>query len=286
MPTRTLLAMLFLVSGAANAASTLEQDLVKYNQLQLSKDAQVVYATDNGQRAAFRDYQFECRQESDFEDAETPAATAAFDRFLQYFDAHDAPTVAQKNERMALLQAAIAAGSWRADYLDVIWGLWDNRGDVKALKPFADRLYTYTTNGLPVAVNAWVEWNGGMYENIPQRTALLTAYDGLARLAWQEGHWVDAMRTWIKGANLGCDRCLEHVESDIAWQPGHRVSDGTYNTNPGYRALRKFYEDQFFYGLTHLHSLRVTAPASLQIDVSDEQIIKGIKARIAAYGLP
>ena len=329
MPARTLLVMIFFISGAARAASSLEQDLIQYNHLQLSKDAQVVDSTDNGERAAFRDYHFECRKEADFEDTETPVAKAAFDRFLAYVAAHPSPTVEQKTQRLALLQAAITAGSWRADYLDVIWGMWDNRGDGKALKPFADRLYAYTTSGLPVAVHAWVEWHGGMYEDMPQRVALLKAaiergntnamvsvaynlgthdlalrpmakqmldcaaaqgapgaYDGIGRLAWQEGRWVDAMRAWIKGANLGCDECLVQVESDLVWQPGHRVSDGTYNTDPGYKALRKFYEDQFFYGLTHLHSLRVTAPASLQIDVSDEQIVKGIKARIAAYGLP
>ena len=65
MPARTLLVMLFFISGAAHAANSLEQDLIQYNQLQLSKDAQVVDATDNGERAAFRDYHFECRKEAD-----------------------------------------------------------------------------------------------------------------------------------------------------------------------------------------------------------------------------
>ncbi len=313
----------------AEVASAVKQDLIKYNQLKLSADAQVVNATDNGEIAAFRGYRFECRNEADFHPPESPDAAAALDRFLRYDATHPSPSAAQKTERLALLDAAIAAGSWRADYLDTIWGIWDNRGRPNALKPFADRLYAFAENGLPVAIHALVEWNGGMYDDIPRRTDLLkaaiehgnpaamssvaynlgthdlalrpmarkmldcaaaqgepSAYDGIARLAWQEGRWVDAQRAWIKGANLGCERCLEQVESELVWRPGHRISDGTYNTDAGYKALRDFYEHQFFYNITRMNSLRVTAPPALQIEISDEQIVKSIKARIAAYGLP
>lgn len=330
---RTLLAtVLFFccaANGPASATSALERDLIRYNRLQLSAEARVSGNTDNGEIKAFRGYQFKCRKEADFQDEETQEAKTRFDRFLQYAAQHDSPDAQQKQQRLSLLQAAIAAGSWRADYLDVIWGLWANRGHESEFKPFADRLYAHARSGLPIAVHAIVEWNGGMYEDIPQRTALLkaaiergnpnamasvgynlgthdlalrpmakqmldcaaaqgepSAYDGIARLAWHEGRWVDAHRAWVQGANLGCERCLQQVESDIAMRPGHRVSDGTYNTDARYKALRTFYESQFLYGITHMNSLRVTAPAALHIQVSDEQIVQAIKARIDAYGLP
>lgn len=307
----------------------MERDLIRYNRLQLSAEARVADNTDNGEIEAFRGYQFKCQKEADFQDEETQEAKTRFDRFLQYAAQHDSPDAQQKQERLSLLQAAMAAGSWRADYLDVIWGLWANRGRPGEFKPFADRLYAHARSGLPIAVLAIVEWSGGMYEDIPQRTTLLkaaiergnpnamasvgynlgthdlalrpmakqmldcaaaqgepSAYDGIARLAWHEGRWVDAQRAWIKGANLGCEPCLQQVESGIAMRPGHRVSDGTYNTDAPYKALRTFYGNQFFYGITHMNSFRVTAPAALHIQVSDEQIIETIKARIAAYGLP
>jgi hypothetical protein len=330
MSLRVLIALVFFITGSANAASGLEKDLLKYNQLQLSQDAKVVWATDNGEIAAFRNYRFECRHQSDFESPESPEASAALGRFLSYFAAIPSPSINQKKQRLALLKSAIAAGSWRADYLDAIWGLWDNRGRGQELQPFVDRLYAYADKGLPIAIYAVVEWNAGMYDDIPKRVSLLKAaiergnpnamasvghnlgthdlalrpmalqmlecaaaqgepmaYEGLGRIAWQEGRWVDAYRTWIKGANLGCDSCLQHVESTVATQPGHRPSDGTYNTEPKYKALRKHFEDQyFFYGLTHLGSLRIPAPPSLQIDVDDKEIIREIKSHLQTYGTP
>ena len=89
MPARTLLVMIFFISGAARAASSLEQDLIQYNHLQLSKDAQVVDSTDNGERAGFRDYHFECRKETDFEDPETSEAKAADRKSTRLNSSHE-----------------------------------------------------------------------------------------------------------------------------------------------------------------------------------------------------
>lgn len=333
MHIRSCLAALVLMTCAAHhpahALNDLDRDLVKYNQLKLSRDAQFVDATDNGDVAAFRGYQFECRKQEDYSPDETPAARAALDKFLAYFAAHPSPNVAQKKERIALLEAAIKAGSWRADYIDVIWGIWDNRGNPREAQPYADRLGKFVDTGVPIAVHGFLEWTGGQYEHREQRTYLLKAaiergnpqtmssvgynlgthtfdlrpmakqmldcaaaqgdpdaYNGIGRIAWHEGRWVDAYRAWATGANLGCDDCLGQIEELVTLRPGHRVSDGSYDTDPGFKALRRFYADQFLYGITHMTELRVTAPPAVQVQVSDAQIVQIIKARLARYGTP
>lgn len=113
-----------------------------------------------------------------------------------------------------------------------------------------------------------------------------SAYEGLGRIAWLEGRWVDAYRAWQQGANLGCRGCLNQMEDLVAAQPAHEPSQGTYGREPQVAALRKFYEEQFLYSMSHLIELRVPAPPALHIRWSDEQVVAVIKARIRRYGLP
>lgn len=48
-----------------------------------------------------------------------------------------------------------------------------------------------------------------------------------------------------------------------------------------FKALRAFYAGQFIYEVTELTDLRITAPATLQVTVSDASIVQLIKSRMA-----
>ena len=317
------LAAMYAVSLAA-APDVSSADLQKYNQVPLAPDEQIVSATDNGDIAGFRDFKFECRKQQNYSHQETPEAKAALGKFLTYFSAHPSPTAAQKTERLALLEAAIKAGSWRADYIDITWGIWDNRGRPRDAQPFADRLQKMAHEGLPIAVHSLLRWTNGQYQNREYRMLLLKAaiergnpnvmsdvgynlgthdlelrpmakqmldcaaaqgdadaYNGIGAIAWHEGRWIDAYRAWAKGANLGCETCLGKIEEMLVLRPGHKIVNGTYDVDPKFKALRAFYAGQFIYEVTELTDLRITAPATLQVTVSDASIVQLIKSRMA-----
>jgi hypothetical protein len=335
-PTRflkALLAALALMAGpavshAAGPAVSAE-DLRKYNQVRLSREARVVNATDNGDIAAFRDFKFDCRKQPNYSYQESPEAKAAVERFLAYVTAHPSPSDAQKAERLSLLEAAIKAGSWRADYIDITWGIWENRGRPQDAQPYADRLGKLASQGLPIAIHSLLRWTNGQYGDRQNRLLLLKAaiergnpntmsdvgynlgthdlklrpmakqmldcaagqghadaYDGIGQIAWHEGRWIDAYRSWVKGANLGCDDCLGKIEDLVLLRPGHDIEEGTYDVDPKLKALRAFYAGQFIYEITELTDLRIPAPAALQVTVSDASIVKLIKLRLARHGRP
>jgi hypothetical protein len=64
---KSLLATVILAAAqAASLAAAPEvaaEDLRKYNHVRLSREAQFVDATDNGDIAGFRDFKFDCRQQ-------------------------------------------------------------------------------------------------------------------------------------------------------------------------------------------------------------------------------
>jgi hypothetical protein len=304
-----------------------ERELDRYNHLKLSPEAQVDDTTDNGELAAFVDYAFTCRRQSDYLPEEAPAAAAAFERFITEFEAHPTPTVQDKQRRLDLLLAAIAAKSWRAEYLDAIWGAWDNRGNPKEAQPFMDRLVRLAEQGHPLALNGLLTWTNGMYQDMPRRVAWLKAglehgnpqiqssvgyklgthslalrpmalqmlecaaaqgdadaYQGLGRIAWQEGRWVDAYRAWERGANLGSQDCTEKFEEMARLTPGAKLDHEPIDSRLD--ALRAHYAGQFLFQLSQLASLRRPAPEALQLHFSDAQLVALIKARIHRYGLP
>jgi hypothetical protein len=112
------------------------------------------------------------------------------------------------------------------------------------------------------------------------------AYQGLGRIAWLEGRWIDAYRAWQRGANLGCADCLTQMEQASPKGPGFEPSPNTYGPEPSIAALRTFYESQFLYSISHLIELRVPAPAAIWVQWSDEQVVANIEARIRMFGLP
>ena len=313
----------------AEAPEASAADLQKYNNIPRSRDSLIVHATDNGDIAGFRDFKFECRQQQKYSNPESPEAKAALENFLAYFAAHPSPTDAQKTERLALLEAAVKAGSWRADYIDITWGIWDNRGRPRDAQPFADRLHKMAHAGTPIAVHSLLRWTNGQYQDRKYRMLLLKAaiergnpntmsnvgyslgthdlelrpmakqmldcaaaqgdadaYNGIGAIASLEGRLIDAYRAWAKGANLGCDTCLRQIEDLVLLRPGHKISDGTSDVDPKFKALRAFYAKQFIYEITELTDLRITAPTALQVTVSDASIVQLIKLRQARYGTP
>lgn len=325
----TLMLTAACAASLAADSTVSEEDVRRYNHVPLSRQAQVADNTDNGDIAGFRGYRFNCRKQQDYSKPESAQAKAALDRFMAYFVAHPSPSDRQKTERLALLQAAIKAGSWRADYIDVMWGIWAYRGSPQELRTYADRLQKMAADGVPIAIHSFLRWTDGQYENPTRRIQLLKAalergnpntmssvgyelgthtlelrpmakrmldcasaqgdpdaFNGIGRIAWQEGRWIDAYRTWVHGANLGCEACLEAIEELVVLRPGHDVEGGTDDVDPGFKALRAFYANQFIYQITQLTDLRMPAPAALQVTVSDASIVQLIKSRLARYGTP
>ncbi|MDD5118112.1 MAG: hypothetical protein PHP90_05925, partial [Sulfuricurvum sp.] len=115
------------------------------------------------------------------------------------------------------------------------------------------------------------------------------AYGVLGKIAWTEGRWVDAYRLWEEGANFGCEDCIDKMGEFIALtlefnprtgevrESTTRMSDEIRNSLPRLEALKKFYSEQFFYKISNMTELLVTAPTDMAFHVSDEQIVALIK---------
>ena len=209
------------------------EDLQRYNQVPLTRDAQVVSATDNGDIAGFRDFKFECRKQQNYSRQETPEAKAALEKFLTYFSAHPSPTDAQKTERLALLEAAIKAGGWRADYIDITWGIWDNRGRPRDAQPFADRLQKMAHEGMPIAIHSLLRWTNGQYGNREYRMVLLKAAiergnpNTMADVGYNLGTHDLELRPMAKQM-LDCAAAQGHAEAydgigQVAWHEGRWI---------------------------------------------------------------
>ena len=323
---RSLLGLCFSFLPVA-CGTTPPDDLERYNHLELSPEAQVVEATDNGEVAAFSGYTYACSSQGEHLPKESPAARKAFERFVAYYEAHPDPTRKDKRRRLQLLTQAIAAHSWRAEYLDAVWGVWDNRSAPKAAQPFMDRLAKLADVDNPMALNALLTWTNGMHEDMPRRIRWLktgieggnpqilssvgynlgthslalrpvssrmlecaaaqgeaSAYNGLGRIAWQEGRWIDAYRAWERGANLGCEDCMGQFSGMDT--PAPPEDPGSPSVARTLEALRKHYAEQFLFQVSQLIELRHPAPEGMQLHVTDAQIVAFIKDRIALYGLP
>jgi hypothetical protein len=306
-------------------AASLSDELKRFNQIEIPVDERIIQDFDDGAIAAFSEYKFKCRRQKDFNPKESSNGTAQFKAFLRYASDHPEPTEAEKIERLALLQAAAKAGSWRADYVDLIWDIWTNRNDRNTLQSLSVRLANFAEQGIPIALYGFVHWHEdiprmeryrilkeAMERGSPQAMDLMgyqlglhslalrplakemltcatsqknpDAYDGLGQIAWLEGRWVDAYRMWEVGANLGCAQCIGQMEEFVMLNPGFRLSDGFYNSTPRLKALRSFYESQFFYQLTKMTELLKPATADMAFHVSDEQIIALIKRRLQKFG--
>jgi hypothetical protein len=132
--------------------------LKKYNNLEISEAIEHFQSLGSPAESVFEGYTFECKKQQDYNPKESPEARKSFETFLAYFNSHPAPTVEQKKYRLSLLEEAIKAGSWRAAYFDLMWQLWDNRGDREALETLSEQLVTMTNEGTPVVIYAYLMW--------------------------------------------------------------------------------------------------------------------------------
>ncbi len=319
--------LLACVFSRVSSATTLQEELHRYNALQLSESAQL-YGADNGEAEALAGYAFTCHRQADHVPAETAAAKASFQRFVDEVRSHPEPGKDDRQRRMELLNAAIAAGSWRATYFDANWVIWLDTRSPEAREQF-DKLWTMAQDGNTAALHGVLRWTNGMYEDLPQRIRILKAaiergnpqtlstlgldlgtrtrklrpmgikmlecaaaqgdadaYEGLGRIAWLEGRWVDAYRTWQTGANLGCADCLTQMEDSVLTQPDFSLETGTYGRDSQIAALRNHYESQFLFEISELIELRETAAPKMWLQWTDQQLLAVIKARILIYGLP
>ncbi len=311
----------------AGSASSMHDDLRRYNALRLSESAQS-YGTDNGEAAAFEGYDFVCRRQADHVPKESPAAVEAFQRFVDQVRSHPEPDDAERQRRMDLLNRAIAVGSWRARFYNAMWVIWLDPSTAEAREQF-EQVSLMADEGNPAALHAILRWTNGMHDDLPQRIRLLKAaiergnpqtmstmgfdlgtrtrnlrpmgakmlecaasqgdaeaYEGLGRIAWLEGRWVDAYRAWQTGANIGCADCLDHMEDIGLTRPDYTPEQGTRGQDPQITALRGHYESQSLYEISELIELREPAPPDLRVHWSDAQLVAVIKARIRMFGLP
>jgi hypothetical protein len=320
-----IIAVLTMAVSVPARAEALSDALKRLNHVDIPADQRIIDATDDGGIAAFSDYKFQCKRQDDFNPKESAKAQAQFKEFLAYYSAHSNPTDDEKSKRLALLQAAAKAGSWRADYVDLIWDIWDNRANRKALQPLGDRLADFANRGTPIAIYGYVHWMGNMPRSerysvlkaaidrgSPQAMVLMGhhlgmhslalrpmakemlacaksqeepgAYDVLGQIAWREGRWVDAYRTWEEGSNKGCEDCIDHMEEFVMLNPRFQLKDGFRDSTPPLKALREYYSKQFLYQITQMTELLEAAPTDMAVHVTDEQIVALIEKRLQVFG--
>lgn len=232
MMRRSVLCLCLVCLPIACGAS-LQQDLEHHNRLKLSPEAQITGATDSGELAAFSEYTFVCSSQDGHLPDEAPAASEAFERFVTEFEAHPRPTVEDKRRRLDLLERAIAAHSWQAEYLDAVWGVWANRGVPKDAQPFMDRLAKLADEGNPLAFHALLTWTNGMHEDMPRRVRWLkTGVEGgnpqiLSNVGHDLGTHSLALRPMairmLECAAAQGEASAYHGLGRIAWQEGRWV---------------------------------------------------------------
>ena len=327
MTTRSLALCLHLLFLAAGCDLLLHDKIEQYNHVDMHKDSDIFLPDDSGESEAFSDYSFTCRHQDDYLPEESPSAKAAFDRFVAEFDIESDPTPEDKRHRIDLVEQAIAAGSWRAEYFDAMWGLWTYRTFMHAKEsaPYMKRLVKLAKGGNPIAWYAaldygwsWRTEQSADFEQLmklykagielgsapimsrvgynlathsralrPMAVKMLEcaaeqgeagAYDGLGQVAWDEGRWVDAYRTWERGTNLGCDRCIDRLIPLAT--PGNEDNDDIRKRLDALTAFG-FSQKQSLFNISKLPSLRHLIPAELQLHLGDRYFVSQIKDILA-----
>lgn len=309
----------------APAPDTLRQ----YNSIQVTDDFRVQGDSGIDLSKTLGLSAFVCVRQSDRMPKDSAKAQQAFQKFLDYFDATATAniTIKQKGERLELIKAAIAAGSWRAKYADLMWEIKENHLDQRKSYAFAVKLIDMANHGIPAAirgVDSWISYNtsterlqiqkAGVQSGNPQiignvghrlafntlkyrarglnmlkcaiRQGDVTSYYSVGLVAQREGRWVDAYRIWERGANLGCERCIEKLEDIATLDPKFSFGrDTTVNAVPALKKLNDFYNNQFFWKLTELPELRQQAPDDLLFKLSEKQIVALVENFMVISGM-
>ena len=249
---RTLTAILLLVYSSFASAQLPDKRLEKFNSSPPWENSSGEISDNPSLVERFQDKHFVCRNVDNYTPKENAVASRAFSDFVAYasngdqndgfwFDAE------HRKKRLALLDAAIQAGSWKAIYFDSVWSfLYPIAGDTKE-KAYA-RIVELGKKGWPIVVykigsdhgaqdEATYFWLGEAIDRgsphamtlvgstiVTQSKALrpigklmlecaasqghANAYHALGKLADMEGRRLDAYRLWEKGVNEGCEECI------------------------------------------------------------------------------
>ncbi|WP_455818276.1 hypothetical protein [Pseudomonas cerasi] len=223
-----------------------------------------------------------------------------------------------RKKREDLLAAAVKAGSWKAVYLDSVWTLrypaspeaatdatatmkkMIDQGVPIATYQYAASLYGRDDKTLYTLLSKEVdrgnlqamELAGGTI--VPQARELhpigkamlecavkqgyAPAYASLGRLAWMEGHRVDAYQLWAKGLNLGCEACSSPLESLGRIRAGYNTATPMLDLMPELAAINAFYNNNFFYDLSGLRDFERPLPEQLAFHLNDKELLKLLKA--------
>jgi hypothetical protein len=150
-----IVSVLGIITASVTQAASLSDDLKRFNQVEIPADERT-YPADEVSAAAFSNYKFKCERQEDFSPKESANGAAKLKEFMAYASAHPASTCKEKIKCLALLKAAAKAGSWRADYIDLIWDISDNRSNQKALQSLEARLDNFAGQGTPIALYGYV----------------------------------------------------------------------------------------------------------------------------------
>lgn len=222
-----------------------------------------------------------------------------------------------RKKREDLLAAAVKAGSWKAIYLDSLWTLrypatpeaatqasatlqkMIQQGIPIAMSDYAASLYGRDYNTMYTLLSAAVDHGspqamdltGGTI--VPQARELhpigkamlecavkqgyAPAYASLGKLAWMQGHRLDAYRLWAKGVNLGCAACSSPLESLARVRSGYNTATPMLDLMPELAAINAFYSNNFFYELSDLSDFERPLPEKLAFHLNDKELLKLLK---------
>jgi hypothetical protein len=309
------------------------EPLLPYNRMQAADGFWMSSSHLNPQSRAFGEVPFRCVQQKDHLPKESPAAQRSFAKFLAYFDAtnnKESISEEEEKERIRLIEAAIKAGSWRAELSYWLWvDITGYRGDLERSHRVVAELLRMAEGRNPAIVAAaaariWDDNNqqpplndllrsglergspqvmtdvgGRLAVNVPEHRARglamlrcaadqgdVDAYHPLGLTARLVGRWVDAHRIFELGANQGCRRCAQELEPKALQAPGFPGTRGDFNgATPEINRLNAFYAAQYFWQITGLSELRQPAPPSIQLHLSDVQVMGLIGLRMKETGL-
>ena len=221
-----------------------------------------------------------------------------------------------RQKREALLSAALKAESWKAKFVDSTWTLRRSRDAVAKQNAQAKLIelvekgvpivaYKYATylfgrdgksmyylldaaidRGSPHAMT-WVGTTIVVQSKAlrPLGRALLEcaasqghahAYEGLGVLADMEGRRLDAYRSWEKGVNEGCEKCIPRLMG-VARVRNDSPNKPLEESMPELVRIKKFYQESTFYSLSELPEFEPRLPNEWAFHLADEELLSLLK---------
>lgn len=166
-----LVVTVLAVNAITGHAIERDEEILRLNNLNIPADYQP-QENDPELVKAFQGYKFQCTKEDGFNPKETKVAKKRFDDFVGYFNNHPSPSNEQVKKRLELLLKAVDSGSWKAKYVDVMWQIRETRGGPNA-QALAKELTKLAEEGIPIAIQQYVESMGGFYDQPAERNRLL-----------------------------------------------------------------------------------------------------------------